>query len=219
MEEIITKSIILNSKDYGENDKLAVVFSLEYGKISLKFNGVRKQKAKLKPLIQPFSLVEVECFKRGDFFTVKTGSVIDNFPKITTDYTRTICGYILMDIINKVLPKNKVETEIFMSLANSLEKLETFNPYIVTIQFITKFFELIGETLITDLDVGHIYLDLDMGNFTSARTPNSIEIDKRCYKALTEVNENDSINKMTLKMLNNIFKAKYDIELASFSFL
>ena len=99
MEEIKTKGIILNSNDFGEADKLATVFSLEYGKIVVKFNGVRKQKAKLKSLAQPFSFVEIECFKRGDFFTVKTGLVVDSFPKITNNFTTTICAYIIMEII------------------------------------------------------------------------------------------------------------------------
>lgn len=222
MEEIKTKGIILKATDFGEADKLASVFSLEYGKISIKFNGVRKQKAKLKPLVQPFTFVELECFKRGDFFTAKTGLVVDSFSKITTDFQKTICAYILMDIIDKILPRNKVETQIFLSLSNALDRIEADNPYNATIQFILSFFNLVGERLILDIDDNHVYLDLDLGNFTNLKTPNSIEIDKKCYAVLLNATKDDISNaqyKMTLKMLNNIFRAKYDVELNSFSFL
>lgn len=261
MEEIKTKAIILNTNDYGEADKLATVFSLEYGKITIKFNGVRKQKAKLKPLTQPFCFVEIECFKHGDFFTAKTGLVVDNFPKITTDYTRTICAYIMMEIISKVLPKNKVEPNIFLMLSNSLDALETDNPYTTTIYFIMQFFDLLGESLTINLEDNHIFLDLDLGNFINFKTPNSIEVDKRCYSVLSAIADNRKLNnpnmndnsatfnqcdlninntisnntltdftksqeqytdsqyKMSLKMLNNVFRTKYDVELNSFSFL
>lgn len=237
MEEIKTKAIILNTNDYGEADKLATVFSLEYGKITVKFNGVRKQKAKLKPLTQPFCFVEIECFKRGDFFTAKTGLVVDNYPKITTNFARTICAYTIMEIIAKVLPKNKVEPKIFLAVSNALDNMETTNPYATTILFILQFFDLLGEKLLIDINDSHIFLDLDLGNFSNFKTPNSIEIDKKCYSVLSAVsnnatadtsndknpklatNYNDMQYKMCLKMLNNVFRTKYDTELNSFTFL
>lgn len=221
MEEIKTKAIILNTQDIGEADRLANIFSLEYGKIKVKFVGVKKQKAKLKPLVQPFTFVELECFKRGDFFTAKTGIVIDSFLKITSDYKKTICAYILMDIVSKVLPKNKIEPKLFVALSNSLDGIEENNPYPSTIQFILDFFDILGENLVVDLDSNHIYLDLDMGNFSPDKTPNSIEIDKKCYAVLSNLQENvsDNLYKMALKMLNNVFRAKFDVELSTFAFL
>ena len=219
MQEIKTKAIVLNTRDFGEADKIASLFSLEYGKIPVKFNGVRKEKAKLKPLIQPFTFIEAECMKRGDFFTIKTGSVINNFPKIVSDFNRTICAYIVIEIIDKILIKNKVEPEIFLSLVKCLQSLEEINPYQATIEFIKEFFDLLGEKLNTDLTSPHIFLDLNLGNFIESKSYNSIEIDKKCYQVLSEPTENDRLNKMCLKMLNNIFKAKYDVELNSFSFI
>ena len=218
MEEIKTKGIILSTSDYGEADKIALVFSLEYGKISIKFNGVRKQTAKLKILTQPFSYVELECFKRGDYFTVKTGALIDCFPQITVKYSRTICAYIISEIISKILPKNKIEPEIFLCVVESFDAVEKEDEYFSTIKFILRFFDLLGEKLSTDINSNHIYIDLNLGNFSSERTFNSIEIDKKCYKALTEKADTNT-NKMTLKMLNNIIRAKYDVEINSFSFL
>ena len=219
MEEIKTKAIVLTNKDYSDSDKIVSVFSADYGKINIKFNGVKKAKAKLKPLIQPFSLIDLECMKRGDFFTAKTGMVLSSYPKITLDYQKTICAYILVEILNQVLPKNKPETEIFIKAINSLNQIEHANHYIATIDFITSFFALLGEELNLDISSNKIFLDLNFANFSPERTNNSIEIDKKCYQALTRYSENDSINKMCLKLLNNVLRAKYDDEINSFSFL
>lgn len=236
MEEINTKVIILNTSDFGEADKIASAFSLDFGKISIKFNGVRKQTAKLKFLTQPFSYVDIECFKRGDFYTAKTGALIHNFPKILTNYQKTICAYIIMEIISKIMPKNKVEPEMFLLIVNSLDALENENEQRVTINFILKFFDILGENLVIDLNSNHIFLDLNVGNFSAEKTVNCIEIDKRCYRLLKEIKDEqnlfktneleearvvkqNTLEKMTLKMLHNIFRAKYDMEINSFGFL
>ena len=219
MEEIKTKAVVLAGKDFQEADKIMTLFTVDYGKVACKFNGVRKAKAKLKALIQPFTLIEVECFKRADFFTAKTGVVLDCYPKITADFKKTICAYIVVEIIDKILIKNKPEPEIFLNLLDCLTKIEEGDCYQATINFIQQFFNALGEKLINDIDSQRIYLDLDMANFSDSRTANSIEIDKKCYKALSCKEEQENVNKMCLKMLNNVFRAKYDIEINSFSFL
>lgn len=277
MEEINTKLIILSTSDFGEADKIASAFSLDFGKISIKFNGVRKQNAKLKFLTQPFSYVDIECFKRGDFYTAKTGALIHNFPKILTNYPKTICAYIMMEVISKIMPKNKAEPELFLLTIDALDALENEYEQLVTINFILKFFDILGENLMTDINSNHIFLDLDVGNFSAEKTMNCIEIDKKCYNLIKTIKDNQNfintknnkttsdeiyeivdnnklettlkkheigasenvgiskddvalkkledfthdtrLEKMTLKMLHNIFRAKYDTEINSFSFL
>jgi len=219
MEEIKTKAIVLNSKDFQDSDKIVSVFSADYGKISVKFNGVRKAKAKLKPLIQPFTLIDIECVKRGDFFNAKTGVVLSSFSRISIDYQKTICGFIIVEIINQILPKNKQESEIFIKTLKCLNELEEGNHYRATINFILGFIELLGEGVNLNLKSNRIFLDLSLGNFSEEKTFNCIEIDKKCYLNLSNPSENESLNKMSLKLLNNVLRVKYDKEINSFSFL
>lgn len=224
MEETKLKAIILKSTDYKEADKICTAFSLEFGKISVKFNGVKRDKAKLKVFIQPFMLEELECIRRGDFFTVKTGVVLDSYPKILNSYTKTICAYIALDILNQILIKNKAEPQIFLQTIKTLNDMEEKNEYRVLIEFILAFMDLLGEKLncnsinqneVTD----RVYLDYFTGNFSPIRTADCIEIDKKCYQNLSTDLGNDKLNIMTLKMLNNILRARYSCDLNSFSFL
>ena len=153
------------------------------------------------------------------------GKTNPEIEKITNNFTTRICAYIIMEIIAKILPKNKVEPNIFLAVSNALDNMETNNPYTTTIYFILQFFDLLGETLSIDMADNHVFLDLDLGNFCNYKTPNSIEIDKKCYSVLSAVfNKSqqefpDALCKMTLKMLNNVFRTKYDIEINSFNFL
>ncbi|MBO5909916.1 MAG: DNA repair protein RecO, partial [Clostridia bacterium] len=141
------KGIILNTKDYKEADKIASIFSYEQGVIGAKFVGVKKEKAKLKALAQPFTLAEFELITKKDFNTVKTGSVIDNFPQIISDYNKTICAFILVDIIKSIVPKNKPEQELFLLSVNALKQIEQEDAFQSLIEYIINFTSLMGEEL------------------------------------------------------------------------
>jgi len=213
------KGIILNTKDYLEADKIASIFSYEQGVISAKFVGVKKEKAKLKALAQPFTLAEFELISKKDFNTVKQGLVIDNFPQIITDYNKTICAFILVDILKSILPRQKPEENLFLLSVNALKKIEQEDAQQTLIEFILEFFNEMGESINLFNTEGRVYLDKIVADFTPKPSLNSVEIDKKVYRALIVPTTNESIKKSCLKLLNTILLLKYDVELKSFSFL
>lgn len=213
------KGIILSTKDYLEADKLASIFSYEQGIISAKFVGVKKEKAKLKALAQPFTFAEFELIGKKGLSTVKQGYAMDNFGGILCDYNKTICAYILVDVLKSILPKSKPEEELFLLAVNSLKKIEQQNCYQALIEFIIAFISLSGEELNLFETDKKIYLDKSIGDFTPTANRFTVEIDKKVFNALTVPTSNDLINKSCLKLLNTILTAKYDTEINSFSFL
>lgn len=213
------KGFILNTKDYKDADKIATIFSYEQGIINAKFVGVKKEKAKLKALAQPFTFAEFELMSKKDFYTVKTGTVMDNFPQIISDYTKTICAFILVDILKSILPINKTENELFLLSVNSLKKIEQEDTYQSLIEFIINFIDMSGEQLnLFDTD-NKVYLDKAIGDFVPTPNMNAVEIDKKIYKGLIIPTNNESIKKSCLKLLNLILNIKYQVEIKSFSFL
>lgn len=217
--ETKVKGIILSTKDYLEADKLASIFSYEQGVISSKFVGVKKEKAKLKGLAQPFTFAEFELISKKGLSIVKQGYIMDNFGGILSDYNKTICAYILVDVIKSILPKNKPEQELFLLAVNSLKKIEQQNCYQALIEFIISFISISGEELNLFETENKIYLDRSIGDFTPTYNRFTVEIDKKVFNALTVPTSNDLVSKSCLKLLNNILSIKYDTEIKSFSFL
>ena len=213
------KGIILNTKDYLEADKIATIFSYEQGVISAKFVGVKKEKAKLKALAQPFTLAEFELISKKDFYTVKQGLVIDNFPQIISDYNKTICAFILVDIIKSILPKQKIESDLFLLSVNALKKIEQEDAEQALIEFIIAFIDELGEGLNLFTAESKVYLDKMVADFMPKPSINSVEIDKKVFNALSVPTTNTMLKKSCLKLLNTILMLKYDVELKSFSFL
>lgn len=225
------QGIVLKLTDYKEADKLASIFTLEQGVISAKFTGVKKEKAKLKALAQPFVFAEFNINSKGNLKQVINATLMDNFYPILNDYNKTICAYIVLDIINTILPKNKPENELFVLTLNTLKNIEKHNEFVATIDYILKFFNFSGEALELP-EVDYVYFNKFNGEFETISSPNSVQIDKKIYAILKEINQNvntilqnaDNVNKtenykQILRLLHNIIFIKFNEEIKSFSFI
>lgn len=220
----IVKGIVLKTVNYKEADKIASIFTLEEGIIPAKFSGVRRDKAKLKAMSQPFSFCEFGVNKSKDKRTITSASPIDLFSNIHADYLRMMCGYIVLDIVRSIIPEEKVEQEIFLQTINSLKNIETANPLVSTIDFILKFMYYSGVEVIFP-ESNFVYLSRATGEFSTIRDEFSYEVDRRVYITLKsisrgeEIENNPKIFNQILKMLHNILYSKFNIEINSFNFI
>ena len=218
------KGIVLRTVNYKEADKIASLFTLEEGLIAVKFTGVRRDKAKMKAVSQPFSLCEFTINKTKEHRTVISASAIDLFNTLTSDYSRMMCGYIVLDIIKSILPEDKPEPEIFLLSINALKNIEQNNPYIATIDYIIKFLDINGLGLVFP-DANYVYLNKDTGDIVVNREEFCYELDKRVYHTLQSISrgvtveDNDKTFIQILRLLNNVIYAKFNVEIKSFQFI
>lgn len=219
-----TKGIIVKLIDYKEADKLASIFSLEKGLITAKFAGVKRDKAKFKSVAQPFTFADFTLFEKKDHLTVTAAEIVDGFSGVLTDYNKTMCGYIVLDIIRSILPKEKPEQDIFILTVSALKNIEQQNELVATIDYILKFITLSGMGL-EFKDLNYVYLDTMSGNFTSERLEGSIQIDKKVYEILKDISDNKQFEinstklKQALRLLHNILFIKFGEDIASFQYI
>ncbi len=225
MQELKVKGIICKLIDYKDADKLASIFTLERGKILAKFTGVKREKAKFKALAQPFVFAEFNINDKGNK-TITNAYLLDSFKDVLTDYSRMMNGYIVLDIINSILPNEKSEKEIFALTISALKNVETKNPYIATIEFILNFLNFSGLELIF-VEGNQIYLDKSSGNFTNIKDNFSSLIDLKVYSCLYNIAKNSYVEenlqertlKQVLRLLHNVIFIKFNEDIKSFEFI
>ena len=218
------QGLILKLIDYKDADKLASIFTFKSGVVLAKFVGVRKEKAKLKAIAQPFTFADFSFTERAGNCIVSGANIIDNFYPILTNYNKTICGYIVLDIIKSLLPEEKPEQDLFLLTISALKNIEKNNEYTATIDFILKFLNFSGFMLNLP-DTDYIYLDKFTGEFSKTNTPTSVQIDKKVYETLKIIAEatcetsNETTLKQTLRLLKNIIFIHFGVEIKSFDFI
>lgn len=218
------KGIVVKLNDYKDADKIASIFTLEQGLITAKFTGVKKEKAKLKSVAQPFVFADFVLNESGNNKTVTSASVVDSFYNILANYQKTIMGYVVLDIVKSILPKEKPESDLFVLTLNALNDIEEKNELVATISYILKFISFSGME-IQFPNAEYVYLDTLTGNFSQNREQGFMAIDKKVYLTLKAINEekeveyNETILKQILRLLHNIIYIKFNEDIKSFQFI
>ncbi len=223
--EYKSTGIILELTHYKEADKLAKIFTLENGIVSAKFVGVKKEKAKFKAVAQPLVYADFIINKNGQTNTIIQAEIIDSFAGILSNYNKTMCAYIVLDIVRSILPTEKIEQDLFMLTLASLKNIEEKNELVSLIDYILKFCSFSGtELLFADANKS-IYLDINSGNFTNLKDVNFSLIDKKVYSTIFDINNQtkreykEAELKQALHLLHNIIYLKFDANIKSFQFI
>lgn len=118
-----TKGILLSGVNYGENDKIISVFTLEKGIISAKIKGVKKAGAKLKFASEPFCFAEYLFSKNQSKRTVIGASLVDSFYPIRNDIKKLYSAFAAIEFVKNFFKEEIIAQELFLELVSALKDL------------------------------------------------------------------------------------------------
>ena len=118
-----TSGIVLGGTNYGENDKILSIFTLEQGVVSAKIKGVKKAGAKLKFASEPFCFAEYVFASKGGMRTVTGASLIDSFYTVREDIRRFCAAGAMLEFVRKFVKEGIISSEMFVLLLNSLKSI------------------------------------------------------------------------------------------------
>lgn len=167
-----TDALVLRAADYGENDKMITLFSLQYGKISAALKGVKKAGAKLRFAAQPFCFAEFVLARKGERNTVTSAALTDGFYPLREDIGKFYAASCVTGICDAVLYGGIVNEELFLRAVTALREMCAGDEAETLISFFLKALELSGYMLSFDrcagcgapLD-GRIWFDMESGCF------------------------------------------------------
>lgn len=122
-----TEALVIALKDYSESDRILVVYSKDFGKLSLIAKGVRKTGSKKRGHLEMFNLVKLSVVKTKGLDIVTEAEIINSFPKIRKNLKKVSMGYYFCEVVGKSTKDGEPHTEVFELLINYLERLENQN--------------------------------------------------------------------------------------------
>lgn len=145
--EIKVEALVLRTVDYGENDKIVTLFSIEHGKLTARAKGVKRDKAALKFSIQPFAFCEYVLAKKGERYTIIHANLIDAFYDIRKDLQKLYAASAITSILDAVLYENIVNAELFLYTIQALKELTTEEEIPIFIAYFLRVLALSGYAL------------------------------------------------------------------------
>ena len=145
MEEIIN-AITLKTADYGENDKMLTLFSLEKGIVCLGAKGIKRDKARLKFTAEPFCFSEIIYTEKSDRKTLKNATCRKSYFKICQNLQAYFCACVTAEFVLNFF-SDQPETELFENLVFALENYLQGKTKITLIKFLLQGLSLAGYGL------------------------------------------------------------------------
>ena len=121
-----TTGIVLKESPLGENGKLLVFFTKDYGKISVVAKGVKKTGSSLVQLSQLFAYSNLELYKgNSNLYTLTGGTLVEPFCGLADDYERISAASEIVVNLLKVIQEDLPDVDTLRLLLNSLHYIST----------------------------------------------------------------------------------------------
>ncbi len=223
--------IVVGSVDYGDNDKILNVFTLEKGMVSARIKGVKKAGAKLKFAAEPFCFNEYVFTRTGDKRTVIGASLIDSFYPIRQDLKKLYSASAMTEFVREFCKEEIVSPELFSALVDGLKGL----AYIIKFSYassVTQFFvralAIVGYGLNLSGCVecggkvyGRTFFDYNSGGFycENCYDGKGREINNITYRALRKAEKKEGIDEemgtFALRLIDFYLTHKAEVRLKS----
>ena len=190
--DVTTKAVALRATDYKENDKLILLYSLDYGKITVHAKGIRKAGAKLKFAADQFCFGQYELAKTDDRFTLKTCDQLESFYSLREDVVVYYSACSIAECLANYTEEGQAEPNVFIETLKALQALTNgVEPLLVTLRYLLAFVEMQGFKLQLNGCIAcgksskKLYLDLQRGGLVceTCRAPDSSLVSPRVLAA------------------------------------
>lgn len=147
MNQFKTTSITIARTDYGEADRIVTFLTRDHGKVRAMCKGVRKPKSKLAGGIELFGVSDTTFIKgKKDLDTLVSSRLDRHYGNIVRDIDKTMFGYEVLKIINKVL-EDDASGDFFELLDDTLRALNTpeLPLALAECSFLMRLMQLLGH--------------------------------------------------------------------------
>jgi DNA repair protein RecO (recombination protein O) len=142
-----TRAVILNKYDFREADSRIVVFSEDFGKMSLILRGAKKAKSKLAGHTEPLTLSRLMVVRGKDFNYAGTAKGENFYANLKDDVDKIFLAGKALGLVDKMTREGEVDEqkEIFYLLEDFLKEIDKEKINILSIQnFFQKLTNILG---------------------------------------------------------------------------
>jgi DNA repair protein RecO (recombination protein O) len=119
-----SEGIVLSRKNYGEADRILIVISKDYGKISLLAKGIRKIKSKKRGHLEIFSKVKFSAIDGKGMDIMIEAQTLNDYAGVRVNLNKISLAYYFCEVINKITHEDGQRSLVFGLLSLALEELE-----------------------------------------------------------------------------------------------
>lgn len=141
-----SEAIVFKKKNLPGQDTLITLFTQEEGKITAFAKGVKKLTSRRSPHMQTGNLVTVQLQERNGRYFIQETNLKSGFSAIKTDPQKIEFQYVVLYLLDRMLPEKQVELPVYSQTKRfliSLARSEEFSKVNLK-DHLQILFELLG---------------------------------------------------------------------------
>jgi DNA repair protein RecO (recombination protein O) len=119
------QAVVLRRIDFGEADRVLVLFTRERGKLPVVAKGIRRLSSRSAGHLELFTDAEIQLAKGANLDVVTQAETRHAFRRVREDLTRTTTAYLIAETADALTEEGVEQAELHDLLVATLEALET----------------------------------------------------------------------------------------------
>lgn len=147
METFTVEAVVLDTKNFGDANKVVTLFTKEFGKVEANAYGCRRSRSPLSGAMQMFNHISAEISHGAQVDTIREADILNFYDALTNDLERLAYASLFFEIVNRMTLPHEKSPETFYLLRKFLPVLSKRNPKVAAIIGACQFMETSGVQL------------------------------------------------------------------------
>jgi DNA repair protein RecO (recombination protein O) len=142
---IRVEAVVLRHNDWGEADRLLVLFSRERGKLRAVAKGARRLRSRKAGHLEPFTRVTVMLAKGRDMWIVTQAETVEAYQALREDLTRTGYAAYVIELLDRFTYEEGENRVLFELLVRTLKRVnEEPDPFLAVRYYELHLLDILG---------------------------------------------------------------------------
>jgi len=135
---IRAEGVILRHSDFGEADRLLIIFTRELGKVRVIAKGVRKARSRKAGHVEPFTRSNLQLARGRELFILTQAEAIDVYAALRADLVLLSYASYIIELIDRLANDEEENRSLYNLLVRTLTRLNRGD----TPDLPTRYFEM-----------------------------------------------------------------------------
>jgi len=122
-----SEGVVLARRNFGEADRILVLYTKNFGKINMIAKGIRRPKSKKRGHVEIFNIIKFQAVRGRGLDLITEAEVIEDFAEIRKNLKRISLAYYLMEVTGRITHEAEEKAEVYDLLLETLQKLKSTN--------------------------------------------------------------------------------------------
>jgi DNA repair protein RecO (recombination protein O) len=129
------EAIVLRHSNFGEADRILVLYTRDHGKIRTIAKGVRKIKSRKAGHLEPFSRITLQLARGHDMSIITQAETVESYSNIRTSLELTGYSAIVIELVDRFTFEAEENRLIYQILTETLHRLDQGEDPFITVRY------------------------------------------------------------------------------------